>query len=679
MPALVSLRVSPYQWKNPERLAETLAILRRLRGTISEVALFTHATHPAIPLAAAREAAAGIAAALPAFRSLGLAAGINVLATIGHLDEWADGSLAEPWQHLVGPDGRVSASCYCWSDPRVLAYVRDLYRAMAAAGPDFIWVDDDIRLVGHREAVQLACFCDGCLRSFADETGRAWTRETLVGGFDGGTREERLALRRRWLEHNRRHVDAILAAARAAVDEVRPGLPLGFMTVDATWAGQGYAAWADTLSGDPRGPAPKWRPGGGFYTDEAPGGVLVKAHATGRQVSWLPPHVRDIQYEHENGPFLPLEKSRRIFAAEMPAAVGVGCTGIALDVSLFLRDPIDEVVPWLEATAAVKPLLDAAVDALGTAPRVGVWRAGTIDTIAAKNADGAWFDPAMLGYDAGALVALAEAGLPAAYRRDGAAVTLLSGDEVLQFDRPRLEELLAGAVLLDGPGLQRLEEMGLAELAGFRVRGRKDRDTFEVFTGDALNGRFALWHRDCRPAFWGGATHLLEPTVPGARVLGEIEDLGGGRHGPGSGCCENRLGGRVAVFGYSPWRALLGLAKTSQLKAVCRWLTRERLPGYVASFHKATLWCVERPEGVAALVLGCSLDEARGLEVCVRDAAVVDLVRHDGSHARLRAARRDGPYGVFVLERLGPWEAALLTARRGAGPRSRGTAPGRPR
>jgi hypothetical protein len=117
------------------------------------------------------------------------------------------------------------------------------------------------------------------------------------------------------------------------------------------------------------------------------------------------------------------------------------------------------------------------------------------------------------------------------------------------------------------------------------------------------------------------------------------------------------------VFGYSPWRGLLSLAKVSQLKAVCRWLTRERLPGYVAGFHKATMWCVNRPEGPAAMVLGCSLDEALDLEVCLSGAAEVDLVRHDGSRARLGAARRDGPYGVFVLDRLGPWEAALLTAR----------------
>jgi len=44
-------------------------------------------------------------------------------------------------------------------------------------------------------------------------------------------------------------------------------------------------------------------------------------------------------------------------------------------------------------------------------------------------------------------------------------------------------------------------------------------------------------------------------------------------------------------------------------------------------------------------------------------AAVADLVRHDGSRTRIVAARRDGPYGVFVLDRLGPWEAALLTSR----------------
>ena len=681
MNATISLRVSVHLWSAPERRADLLALLQRHRKTVSEVALFTHANHPAMPLALARERAAALGRALPAFRDLGLSAGINVTATIGHMDEYLAGSLSEPWQHLVGHDGRVSASCYCWTDPRVLGYVRELYRAMAGAGPDFIWVDDDLRLVGYRPTVDFACFCEGCLARFSEETSRPWTRPGLLAGFDDGSREDRLALRRQWLEHNRRYIAALLAAVRSAVDEVTPGLPLGFMTIDQTWAGNGYAAWADALraggaagngrggagpeaaQGSATGSAPKWRPGGGFYSDETPGGVLVKAHATGRQVSFLPPDVEDIQYEHENGLYQPLAKSRRIFAAEMPAAVGCGCTGIALNVMGYSEDPIGEFLPYFDAAAAVKPLLDAAVDSLGVLPRAGLWRAGTEDAVAAVNPDSSWIGQAMFGYDVGPLGPLAEIGLPAAYRRAGAAVALLAGDEVVQFSRVEIEELLAGGVLLDGPGLGRLEELGLADLAGFRLAGRREKDAIEVYTHDPLNGSFSGWHRDCRPSFFYETTYLLEPASPDARVLSVVEDFSRQRHGAGSGCFENRLGGRVAVLGYYPWRGLLSLAKTSQLKSLCRWLSRDRLPAYVASYHKAALWCVERPGSVAALLLNCSLDEAEGMEMHLRDAGSADLVRSDGSRARVRAVRRDGPYGVFTLERIGSWEAALLVGR----------------
>jgi hypothetical protein len=664
MPARVSLRVSAIQWMNRDRRSDILALLRRHRGVIGEVALFTHANMPAMPLALARSRAGQLREALAPFRGLGVPAGINVLATVGHMDEYQDGSLAEDWQHLVGHDGRVSACCYCWSDPRVLGYVRELYRAMAEAGPDFIWIDDDLRMVGYRPSVDFACFCDGCLASFTAQTGRAWTREKLLAGFDAGTREETLALRRAWLAHNREHVTGLLAAVRRAVDEVTPSLPLGYMTIDQVWAGNGYEEWTAALRGaGPAGVPSKLRPGGGFYDDQAPGGLLVKAHATGRQISFLPPEITDIQYEHENGLYQPLAKSRRIFVAEMPAAIGCGCTGIALNVMGLTPDPLDEFMPLFETTAEVKPLLDAAVDAFGVRPRAGIWRAGTRDSVAAVSPDAAWIGPAMFGYDVGPLGPLAEIGLPAAYRRDGAAVTLLSGDECLAFSREELTGLLAGSLLLDGAALERLHEMGLEELTGFRVAGRKDTDVMEVMAADPLNGRYAGWRRDCRPSFSPESTVLLSVAAAGARILSEVEDFAGQHHGVGTGCFENRLGGRVAASGYYPWRGHLSLARTSQLKALCRWLSRDTLPAYVSSYHRATVWCVRTGQGIAALVLICSLDDARNLELSVLGASVAEVRHQDGKRARVKPRRQDGPYAVFEIDRIAGWEAALIVTR----------------
>ena len=85
---------------------------------------------------------------------------------------------------------------------------------------------------------------------------------------------------------------------------------------------------------------------------------------------------------------------------------------------------------------------------------------------------------------------------------------------------------------------------------------------------DYRGQRFAGWHRDCRPSFNPEpAAWLIEPTSPQARPLSEIVDFTPKSFGPTSGVFENRLGGRVAVFGYYPWRFLQSLAKTSQLKA----------------------------------------------------------------------------------------------------------------
>ena len=49
--------------------------------------------------------------------------------------------------------------------PEMRAYVRAKYELVAKACPDFIWVDDDIRM--HHHGVAFGCFCPTCLAQFA--------------------------------------------------------------------------------------------------------------------------------------------------------------------------------------------------------------------------------------------------------------------------------------------------------------------------------------------------------------------------------------------------------------------------------------------------------------------------------------------------------------------------------
>jgi hypothetical protein len=659
--ARMSLRVSIFNWNNPERLEELLTYLRDHPGTVDEVALFTQISGSALPLETIREHALRLAETLPLFKALGLSAGINHLATVGHYDENLPHSLDEPWQRLVDVSGNVSHGCYCASDPRVQEYIRQVYIALAQAKPDFIWFDDDLRLEPHGKLVQYPCFCEGCLAVFSQETGREWTRTTLRQAFRSGKIEKRLELRRQWLEHNRQYAARVLKIMRQAVDEVDPNMPLGFMSVEGSYSAYGMAEWTEALAGAKDLPV-KCRPGGGYYDDRLPAESLAKAHWTGRQNAFLPQKVTDIQYEHENFPYQPLKKSRAIFQDEIAMALAVGCTGSAFNIMGLTPDPLAEFWPYLDDVRASRKFYDRAARAFGRSPNLGFWPGFSRDHSAALNPTQDWFATPLWGVDFSQFTELAEIGLPMAYSPEGAALAVLSRASVLDLPREQLLGLLKGGVMLDGPALGVLEGMGLADLAGFRVGSTIDSDIFEAFTDDPLNGEYAGWMRDCHPTFFPDSAYMLEP-MEGARVLAEIADFEMVRHGSCAGVFENRLGGRVAVLGYYPWILLQSLAKSSQVKRLFRWLSHDRLPAYVESYTRAGLWCRTDADGnLAILLVNASIDPAPEVRLnALTGGRMLTLIRMDGQETALAVSMQDGAYSQYALPKLQPWEAVLLT------------------
>lgn len=662
MHSTVSFRVLPFLWMNKARCSDVLRWLKRYRSAIGEAAFFTGGTHQPLPLKVIQERAAILGAILPKFKALGLRVGINHLSTMGHLDENQENSLVEPWQHLVDLSGSVSRGCYCASDVRFREYVRAAYVALAQAAPEFIWVDDDVRMESHPDGVKHGCFCDLCMEKFSRETGKIWTREELKASFDHGAREDRLALRRKWLDHNRAYMTDLFADIRRAVDSVNPEIRLGYMSTEASYSGSGFAQWVDALAGTHRVEV-KWRPGGGFYTDETPGGVMVKAHSIGRQIGFLPESVKDVQSEHENFPYQRLKKSNTIFQTEIAAYIGAGCTGTALNCMGLSVDPLDEYRVYFEGVKKNRPFFAKAVDVFGRSPCEGIWVGCTSNHAAIFQAEeGEWLTNGDWGVSTWALNEVSEIGLPMAYTKQGSKVTLLAGDMSLEYSRAELTKLLSEGVLLDGRALQHLQEQGLSAYTGFTVKGRKDRNTAEILTQDPINGVFAGWHRDCRPSFWWEAGYLLEPLSVKSRVIGETIDFTPVNHGPSSGVFENELGGRVAVLGYFPWKSIHSLAKSSQMKSLIRWLSRDGAPAYVGSYHKASLWCRRDSDGaVAVMLVNASLDTAEDLKLHIQGAGDrLMLTRMNGKMHKLESMQQDGPYAVFTLPRLAPWESVLV-------------------
>ena len=268
------------------RYRELLALFEKYKGVTDEITFFTSATHPPLPLEEIKRRCEILARRIPQAKALGYRAGINVLSTMGHHNENLPNSLSGDYTRVTDIDGNVSLGSFCPNDPRFQDYARELYRLVAAANPDYIWVDDDVRLAGHMPVGQ-TCFCDRCLAIFEQESGTKHTRASLKAGLFEGPAEPRLALRKAWLAHNRGTIERLLALIERTVHELRPGLPLGFMSGERFYEGYDFDRWARVLAG-PAGAPVYWRPGGGFYEDSVDrrtGGQIARSGPAGVAVA----------------------------------------------------------------------------------------------------------------------------------------------------------------------------------------------------------------------------------------------------------------------------------------------------------------------------------------------------------------------------------------------------------
>jgi hypothetical protein len=666
---LVAFRILPAHWMTDDRFEELLDFFARRPGAVDELAFFTAHTHAPLPLEEIERRAEHLRKILPRVRQRGMQAGINVLATIGHHEENLPNSLKEPWQRVTDPRGNICRGSFCPAHAELLNYVRKLYTLIAAAGPDFIWTDDDVRLAGHLP-VTCTCFCDLCVRQFSDQVGTQFTRETLVTAFGGGSLDERLRLRRAWLEHNRRVIDNLFRNIEEAVHKVRPGLPLGFMTGDRFYEGYDFERWARTLSGPGHAPV-RWRPGGGFYDDDSLLGLVDKANGMGRQVAALPPEIEIIESELENFPYQRLRKSEHTTAIEAAAHMAAGTTGTAFNVLSLYKEPLDEYVPLFDRISQYRPFYRDMQLALGRSRVKGIWPAWNRDLFSTVNPDGNWFEDKLPFGNTPRLTqayVLGEVGIPLCYHPDGRTATALAGTAVFAFPPEELRRIFAGGVLMDGTAWLAMKQLGLERWTGVRSVEGVDHDATEVLSNHPINGKFAGWSRDCRQSFWWSErAYRLQPQGDDVGILASMVDYGDRDLGPCLTACTNELGGRVVVLGYYPWSQIHSLAKSSQMKAICGWLSYDRLPVVVESFAKVVIWTREGIEGnEAVVVLNASLDPVEKLSLQVlTEAKRFTHISPTKEHREILGERLPSAKGYVrvVLSDLAPWSVHLLVRR----------------
>ncbi|MBC7286629.1 MAG: hypothetical protein H5T86_01000 [Armatimonadetes bacterium] len=476
--------------------------------------------------------------------------------------------------------------------------------------------------------------------------------------FDDPARED---VREAWVNHNVATLESLLADISSAVLEEAPDVALGLMTAGPGWttySGQAFDRWFTALR------AEKARPGGGFYTDQAPISMYHKAIEVGRQRAALPASVTDVQYEMENFPYQLLRKAPGSVANECTLALAFGLNGIAFN-ALGMGRKLDEFRPIMARVRVARRMWDRLLAAADGLPTVGLWPAWTPRLMARRKVrPGESWLHGDRRYQQTVADVLAEIGLPLSVDPPSCG-TVLAGRIAEAFSDEELRRILSGGVLMDSEALLVLQERGLAELAGARVARRYDNGLTEQFTDDPLNGTAAGDLRDARIEFWGdarGTADLLEPMDDGVRVLALLGNYFGETCGPCMTAHENELGGRVVVAGYAPWMFIHSADKRLQLLNVADWISRGTLPVRIeapARLIPVVRLSHDRTRG-AVVILNAWLDQVEQATVYVRAATrEVSLLTDDGQLTPLTPVPCSDGWSVSIGP-LAPWSTVAL-------------------
>ena len=218
-----AIRLRKAQTDSAKVWSATLVQFAKHRAGVDEVWFSTGISSP--DMSEHRANAVRLASASAELRRLGIEPSLQIQATIGHGDaftRYADNAGIR-WQTYVAADGAVAESLNCPRAPGFLAYMREMAALYAAAmKPYSIWIDDDIRIVGHHAGDNQSnsgwgCHCAHCLEAFAAKEGKARTREQLVSEMQTDS-----ALEARWRAFAFEGEAALVRAIGEAVHAVSP-------------------------------------------------------------------------------------------------------------------------------------------------------------------------------------------------------------------------------------------------------------------------------------------------------------------------------------------------------------------------------------------------------------------------------------------------------------------------
>jgi len=619
---------------------KTFENISRHRAACDEVWFSTGIGLP--PLSWHAEQSRRQAAAAADLRGIGVEAGLQFQATLGHGDSISalEDCSAKNWGGFTGPSGVECRHCSCPRQPAFLEYMAEMARIYAAWRPSSVWIDDDLRIGNHAPASIWSvkslegCFCPVCVAAFSTQESAPYDRASLVAAL--GTDS---ALRLRWERFSFSSLAIVAHTIAAAVHEVSPGTRMGYQHCMREDGMQSIVF--DALA-ECSGRRVRSRPGGGAYTDHNPWDQVEKAFFLARQMKSLQrcSSIESFCPEIETCPRTFNCRTARSIIAESFANLAMGLDSL----SFLIVDASYETPDWYGENLFA-PLA-------AEAPRLKAYEALNRGT----------FVGGLVSPGAQPPRFLASAGVPLVTGPDAASCgAILTAANAASMPEDALDSLFARGVLLEGTAAQALARRGLDRLmGGLKVRPAPA-GVYEEFADDPMNAGLA-----CRRGT-GGMKLVLVPADSSVRVIGQYVDSKGKGCGASMICGTSPKGGRFAVLGCTGFS--LGAASSDQLRLVHRladYVSGGRLP--VVFDDPVRLLAVPRVAADGALrslfVLNVSIDVQRPARIRLRGvptAAARARWNGPGGVQLDVELRREGADSFVTLPELDVWKGGWLS------------------
>ncbi len=440
---MIRLNIVPLLTDHAEEISKDL--IRLCRGRVIDSAAFEFTLVPeGVP---AFDKAGECVRRFRIFQNLlkgsGLPVGILFQATMGH--GWVPDSPAD-FQRIRRIDGEFQYT-FCPEDPRFRSYLYDSVVKSAQAGPDFLMLDDDTRMITGRNA----CFCPLHTAMFNREYGTDFTSDSLIEAVKTSrdTAVKFDSLMKKSMENFARLI-------RSALDSVNPDLFCSFCVCaeDLRHAPE----IARILAGKDR--TPVVRINNGFYLKDSPRNFSSWVFRTAAQTAAFPENFT-LLAEPDTCPQNRYSTSASFMRSHLILSLLEGCRGGKLWIT---RTGGYEPESGLEYRRVLKEdsgLLEAVSDMRFN------WTAPAIPL----PAEPPFNFPCMTGtLRSGWNETFGRMGIPFCFRRGPGKITLLTACQADSLSDSELREVFRNHVLLDGSAAIALSKRGLDSLTGVRAK-----------------------------------------------------------------------------------------------------------------------------------------------------------------------------------------------------------------